>query len=50
MAAAFSGLEKITIAKPLTFLESNLVGIVLALKGHGERIDLDPFPFRGILL
>ena len=50
MAAAFSGLEKITIAKPLAFLKGHQVGVILALKGHRKGIDLYTFALRGILL
>ena len=34
MAAALSGLEEITITKPLSFLKGDQVGIILSLKGH----------------
>ena len=49
VAAALSGLEKITITKPLPLLKRNLVGIILPLKGYCQGIDLDPLSFCGIL-
>jgi hypothetical protein len=49
VAAALSGLEKITIAGPLSMLIRNLVGVVLPLEGYRKRVDRDPFPFGSVL-